>query len=657
MKTSDQNLVPRNGHTLVVGIVARISGCAKQKEVSLDDQVDHAKEIVAEMYEGPVEYRVIATKGKGERLDRPELAEIERMYRTGELDLSIQEDVGRLVRGADAVRLWGVAVDHGTRCIAPNDCCDTADENWEQDLLNACAEHVGHNAHTSKRIKHKKMNRFKKFGGATPCEIHGYIKPEGAKTFDDWLKVEAATPNIQEGLRRLKQTLNCSAVADWFNQEGVPVGKYCGRKGRKIKKWNGAMVRRYYSNPLLKGQPGRGFRHTIKHHEKGRRISVPNPKGPIFRDCPHLAHVDPAEFDEVNTLLKAKNDKFHRKLINGVDPLWRVSRKRTVFPGQHACCWYCGWHYVWGGNGVTENLMCSASRCWRCWNSFGFNGPLAVGRLVSAITAELYQFDGFDNQFAELVRRAQHDRFGGVAEEWRQLLSDEATLAKEKENFNKAIAMFGPEPMLLEQLNAIKDREAGLVPRRHRLEHLQAKQLEVPGSALEMRQRLQDKFQQLAIDSPEFGDLMRQLVPEFYVYLVRLADGGHPLPRAKIKLTLAGIVPDAQLVPGLGELLTRELTLDLFDRPPQRERIREDSVRLSAQGLKPCQIASLLEEEKPKYQVVQRALALDRKMTELGLTSPYVLVLEPPEDYSKLRRHKNTKFRFEPKEGYQRPEM
>jgi hypothetical protein len=39
---------PRNGHTLVVGIVARISGCAKQKEVSLEDQVDHGKEVVAE---------------------------------------------------------------------------------------------------------------------------------------------------------------------------------------------------------------------------------------------------------------------------------------------------------------------------------------------------------------------------------------------------------------------------------------------------------------------------------------------------------------------------------------------------------------------------------------------------------------------------------
>ena len=180
-RRSDENLQPRNGHTLVVDIIARISGCANQKEMSLDDQVDHAKEVVAELYEGPVEYRIIATKGKGERLDRPELEEIEKEFRSGEPDLAVQEDVGRLVRGADAVRLWGVAVDHGIRCIAPNDCCDTADDNWEQDLLNACAEHVGHNAHTSKRIKQKKMNRFKKFGGATPVRELRLRQAEGGQ--------------------------------------------------------------------------------------------------------------------------------------------------------------------------------------------------------------------------------------------------------------------------------------------------------------------------------------------------------------------------------------------------------------------------------------------------------------------------------------------
>jgi hypothetical protein len=93
---------------LIVGIVAPISGCQNQKEMSLDDQVDHAKEEVAALYQGPVDYRVIATKGKGERLDRPELARVEQMARTRELDLFVMEDVGRLVRGAEAVRLWGI---------------------------------------------------------------------------------------------------------------------------------------------------------------------------------------------------------------------------------------------------------------------------------------------------------------------------------------------------------------------------------------------------------------------------------------------------------------------------------------------------------------------------------------------------------------------
>jgi hypothetical protein len=37
------NLRPRNGHIMVVGIVARISGCANQKEMSLEDQIDHGK--------------------------------------------------------------------------------------------------------------------------------------------------------------------------------------------------------------------------------------------------------------------------------------------------------------------------------------------------------------------------------------------------------------------------------------------------------------------------------------------------------------------------------------------------------------------------------------------------------------------------------------
>jgi len=44
-------------------------------------------------------------------------------------------------------------------------------------------------------------------------------------------------------------------------------------------------------------------------------------------------------------------------------------------------------------------------------------------------------------------------------------------------------------------------------------------------------------------------------------------------------------------------------------------------------------------------------------MLDLGLTSPYVFVEEPPEDYGKLRKHKNKKYSFQAKPGYQRPSL
>jgi hypothetical protein len=100
------------------GIVARISGCPNPKEVSPEDQVGHAKEVVAEHYQGPVEYRVIANKGKGEWLERPELDEIENLLRSDVFDLLVAEDLGRMVRSIEAVLLCVIAVDYGVRVLA-----------------------------------------------------------------------------------------------------------------------------------------------------------------------------------------------------------------------------------------------------------------------------------------------------------------------------------------------------------------------------------------------------------------------------------------------------------------------------------------------------------------------------------------------------------
>ena len=638
--------VPRNGHTLVIGIIARISGCANQKELSLDDQVDHAKQVVAELYDGPVEFRVIATKGKGERLDRPEIAEIEAMLRSGELDGLVAEDIGRIIRGTDVARICGVAVDHGVRVLAPNDCIDTADDSWEEDVISACRDHVGHNAHTSKRIKHKKMNRFKKFGGATPCEIYGYDKPPGARTYDDWRKNEASAEIYAEWYRILSGTLNCSAVADMLNLRGVPVGPHCRRTT-----WDGAMVRRVTRNPLLKGMPGRGFKHTVKHNETGRRVSVKNPDGPVFRDYPHLAHWDPADFDHLNDRLDQANKGSGRKPVNGVDPLFRVPRKRTRFPGQHACCWYCGRQAVWGGNGMAGSLMCNGSRDYRCWDSVGFPAAAAVAGVAAAVAAELARLDGFDDQFRAIVEQAGRDGGSDLTRSWADLKRDEEESTRLEKNTGDAVAEYGPMPMFQEKFAELEARRRELVRRRRELEGRVKQAPRLPGSVAELRAVFAEKFRDLAHDSYEFGDLLRLVVPEFHVYLVRLRDGGHLLPRARVAMNLAGVVPDARHAPGFEVMLTRVLTLDLFE-PPQRERIRADAVRLTAQGLEQRQVAHQLKVTQP---AVCDALNLDRLMREKGLDTPYVLVTEPPTDYPKLRRHLNPKYRFEPVEGFLRP--
>ncbi|HUR55520.1 MAG TPA: hypothetical protein VMZ71_15400, partial [Gemmataceae bacterium] len=75
---------------------------------------------------------------------------------------------------------------------------------------------------------------------------------------------------------------------------------------------------------------------------------------------------------------------------------------------------------------------------------------------------------------------------------------------------------------------------------RRELERLRGRAPELPGSVAELREVFEEAFRGLAADSPEFGTLLRQVVTQFRVYLVRLCDGGRPLPHARIPLSLAG---------------------------------------------------------------------------------------------------------------------
>ncbi len=532
----------------------------------------------------------------------------------------------------------------GSICI--DDGIDTIEETWEEDALNACSENVAHNQRTSKRIKQKTMNRFKKWGHTARRLLHGYLADEGAKSYDDWRKDPAAETHILEGAKILRATQNGEAVADYFNRNQVPVGP-----SARNEKWDGTMVLRFYRNPLLKGMPQRGRMMSVKHHGSGKRSSKKNPKGPTYYHAPHLAYFDPVEFDDLVQLLSVKNQHYRRKMVNGVDPRTCVPRKRTRFPGQHARCWYCGRNYNWGGNGIAGHLMCAGSHKYLCWNSVHIDGNLVLNRVCSAITDTLYQLEGFDHQFQQIVDAAHRDVNDNVPEQLKQIETEEIQLARDKANLIATLKAYGPKSMVLQEVDLIESRERLLARQRYQVEKsAEQKQFELPRSVSELRAGLESQFAGLNFDSPEFGNLLRQIVPEFDVYLVRLIDGGHLMPRAYVKMKFSGIAADVARVPELDDMLTRVMTIDLFE-PPQRERIRTEAVRLESEGLMQRQIAQAIEEG-PKQAAVQNALNLHRQMNEQGLVSPYIIVRKPPEDYRKLRRYRHDRYEFKPLDGY-----
>src|SRR5690606_16921198 len=153
------------------------------------------------------------------------------------------------------------------------------------------------------------------------------------------------------------------------------------------------------------------------------------------------------------------------------------------------------------------------------------------------------------------------------------------------------------------------------------------RKLTLPESPMVLRTMIEKAFSELATTSMEFNLLMQQIVPEFHVYNVRSCNGGPLLPRIQARLDLTGIAPDARLVEGLQQMLPSIVTVDVF-KLPQHVEIREDAVRLIAAGHKQRDACQLID-QKPKQPTLQKALALQKKMDELGLTSPYVFQKEP----------------------------
>src|SRR5262249_26462729 len=148
------------------------------------------------------------------------------------------------------------------------------------------------------------------------------------------------------------------------------------------------------------------------------------------------------------------------------------------------------------------------------------------------------------------------------------------------ERIKSALKSMGDSPLIHEALLE-SDAEMGrLRIRRCQLQNVNQIERPLPQSIVELHHIFENHAAELAVTSAQFSELLRRLITRFDVFLVRACDGGHPTPRAYVRLMLDGLSPDLRNVEGIPELLTRDFTIDLFT-PPQRVRIRTQCAALA----------------------------------------------------------------------------
>ena len=196
----------------------------------------------------------------------------------------------------------------------------------------------------------------------------------------------------------------------------------------------------------------------------------------------------------------------------------------------------------------------------------------------------------------------------------------------------------------------LEDEQRKLAEQRDQLERTPTHTVVLP-TAAELKQLAAESFEKLAHESFEFAKLMRQLIPKIVVFPFRLYDGGHVVLRAKCRLQLSHLLSDSRARDVLRVPLERILEVDLF-KPPQREQHRRQIAAKRAEinpatGKKFTVRQSAVEVEIP-LAAAQRAAALQGNLDKLGISDPYLQLLAMPDDYGRLRRQKNARFRFEP---------
>lgn len=628
-------LVPKDpeGNLQVISI-GRVS-TPTQPLANVDASHDYVVRLLQAAYSGKMSVKRFGECASGMLAERATIQEALELIESGLVDVVAAEDLSRIYRNPQfQFAFVHTCVDTETRLICPGDNLDTGDDNWEVAMQTAVLRHGLHTPDTIRRIRRTATFSFKN-GGMVQKIRFGYRKlskheadlgqfgPKGLRL----AKVCEWTPVIREMWAKTIAGWDYESIADWLRHNGIPTGPYskCGR-------WTGVMVKNLLEDDILWGQ--RTFQRTIYTRilRTGKFKRKKNPK-PETEYVPELAHISQEEHATLKqVMLRRKQDNVRG---NSKSNRRGVRRGDNYWPAQHAECAIC--HDPCHCCGATflkcRNAHEHGDR--RCWNHVRFDGALLRKRFFEWLDKFLDPREVRRKLLLDVVwqqlqraRRTSQDITSRRSRAMSQLNDEQRRLVQ-------AIRAGGKIPVLVEELKSL----------RAKLSHLAQEQssengaglgflMELPRDGVDAR--LSEVLTVLCRTSFEFSRLMRRFVSTFSIQPIQALDCDQVRPRARLTVCFERLLDWSS-----GDWATEDLgqpatvDIDLFDPPKPIEYLsRCVELKTHAPSITAKAIARHLG---IGHMTAKRALDYSRLMQALGVTEPYRVITECPENASRWK--------------------
>ena len=273
------------------------------------------------------------------------------------------------------------------------------------------------------------------------------------------------------------------------------------------------------------------------------------------------------------------------------------------------------------------------------------DGPDLAMAISDRVRREIVELPEFDANWSEQLRTEANSLSYSKATKLEQLRKDRDKKSREAENHAKAIANGSSSETLFRMLSETERSACLLTDACQEIESQMLEQLVIP-SADQIREICDSTFLKLAVESREFGNVMRELISHLFVLPYRLIDGGHIEPRCVFTLNLSRL--DGVQMPNDVSQLQTSCHVDLT-KSPQRVEFMSRVTTLRKTGMSYRNIAAELEITMP---AAQNAAKLQRLMESLEVTDPWVPVRTEADAMVYFKRLQNPRHQFKPMSGF-----